>query len=96
MKSNVMEKEEVCLSISLRRKLFTTFVGLTEASFLVHFRLCQKNCNKLCQEEGFPAFSSSPTAGSSIRPLHPQPPPPLPTPHPLNAILTDGNRLGRE
>ena len=34
-----MEKEEVFLSISLRRKLFTTFVGLEVASFPAHFRL---------------------------------------------------------
>ena len=79
-----MEKEEVFLSISLKRKLFTTFVGLEVASFPAHFRLCQNNCNKLCQEEGFPAFSSSPTAGSSIRPLHPQPPTPLPPSHPTS------------
>ena len=54
-----------------------TFVGLELGSFLAHLRLCQKNCNKLCQEEGFPAFSSSRSAGSSIRPLHPPPPSPL-------------------
>ena len=60
------------------------------ASFLAHFRVRQKNCNKLYQEEGFPAFSSLPTASSSIRPLHTLPP----LPHPLDAIL-NGNRLAR-
>ena len=84
-----MEKEEVVLAISLRGKLFMNFVRLEVASFLAHFRVRQKNCNKFVKKKFFQLYHHQ------VLPPHSPPPSPPSSLHALDAIL-NGNRLGRK